>query len=172
MNRLFLALKAQLYDYKSLQSDFKGSIKGRWVADENLHLTLCYFGEAYSIDELLDKLPALVREIEPLSVSSLGYFEYNNILYAKVKGKALETLQSSICSSFSLSDTKIFIPHVTLIRVKDIQNKTAFKDKLKHYKNRRVGILDTRVELINSHLGPKGARYETIKKFYPSIKND
>ena len=85
MNRLFLALQAKLNDYNSLQSDFRGAIKGRWVADKNLHMTICFFGDTYSIDELLKRLPALVEEIEPLTIDSLGYFEHNNILYAKVR---------------------------------------------------------------------------------------
>jgi len=96
MNRLFLALKAQLHDYNAIQSDFLGSIKGRWVTNENLHMTICYFGDTYSVDELLEKLPRLVEEIEPLSLKSLGYFEHNNILYAKVKSRNLERLQESI----------------------------------------------------------------------------
>ena len=110
MNRLFLALKAQLHDYNAIKSDFLGSIKGRWVTNENLHMTICYFGDTYSVDELLEKLPRLVEEIEPLSLKSLGYFLHNYILYAKVKSRNLERLQESICSSFSLPKRKLFIP--------------------------------------------------------------
>ena len=165
MNRLFLAFRAQLHDYSSLQSDFLGSTKGRWVADKNLHLTICYFGDSYSVDELLERLPFVVRKIESLSLISLGYFEHNNILYAKVKSKKLEELQESICSSLSVPNTKVFIPHVTLMRIKDIHNKKAFKQMLKNYKDKTIGKLDTTLELINSHLSPDGARYESIKRF-------
>ena len=165
MNRLFLALKAQLHDYNAFQSDFTGAIKGRWVASENLHLTMCYFGDTYGIDELLKRLPAVVEEIEPLTLTSLGYFEHNNILYAKVKSKKLEELQSSINSSFSLPNAKLFIPHVTLMRVKDIHNKKAFKYILGSYKDKTIGTLDTTLELINSHLSPEGVRYESVKRF-------
>ena len=165
MNRLFLALKAQLYDYDKVQSDFLGSIKGRWVTDENLHLTICYFGDSYSRDELLENLPSLIEKIEPLPIISLGYFEHNSILYAKVKSKALEALQSSINSSFPLLDAKLFIPHITLVRIKDIKNTKAFKQMLKNYKSRILGKLDTNIELINSHLGTDGPRYETVKSF-------
>lgn len=165
MNRLFLALKAQLYDYDKVQSDFLGSIKGRWVADVNLHLTICYFGDSYSKDELLKSLPSLIEKIEPLPIISLGYFEQKSILYAKVKSKALEVFQSSINSSFPLLDAKLFIPHVTLVRIKDIKKTYVFKQMLKNYKSRKLGILDTNIELINSHLGTDGARYETLKSF-------
>ena len=165
MNRLFLALKAQLHDYNTLQSDFQGVIKGRWVAGENLHMTICYFGDIYSIDELLEQLPLVVEEVESLSLASLGYFEHNNILYAKVKSKRLETLQVSISSSFSLPNTKLFIPHVTLMRIKDIHNNKAFKQMLKNYKDKTIGTVDTTLELINSHIYSDGARYECIMRF-------
>ena len=169
MNRLFLALKAQLHDYNAIQSDFLGSIKGRWVTNENLHMTICYFGDTYSVDELLEKLPRLVEEIEPLSLKSLGYFEHNNILYAKVKSRNLERLQESICSSFSLPKRKLFIPHITLVRIKDIHNKKAFKEMQKNYKDKKLGRVDTKLELIQSHLSPNGARYESIKRFESAV---
>lgn len=165
MNRLFLALKAQLNDYNSLQSDFRGVIKGRWVPDENLHMTICYFGDTFGADELLERLPALVKKIEPLTIDSLGYFEHNNILYAKVKSKELEILQASISSSLSLKNTNIFIPHVTLIRIKEISNKKAFKQMLKNYKDQTIGSIDTTLELISSHLYSDGAKYELLKRF-------
>ena len=165
MNRLFLAIRAQLHDYSSLQSDFLGSTKGRWVASENLHLTMCYFGDTYSIDDLLKILSVVVEEVEPLTLTSLGYFEHNKILYAKVKSKKLERLQSSISSLFSLPNEKLFIPHVTLMRIKDIHNKNAFKQILENYKDKTIGRLDTRLELINSHLSPDGVEYESVKRF-------
>ena len=165
MNRLFLALKAQLHDYHKLQTGFRGVINGRWVAKENLHITVCYFGDNYSIDELLEKLPTVVEKVEPLSIKSLGYFEHNNILYAKVQSKKLETLQASISDSFLQENTKLFIPHITLIRNKDIHNKKAFKHILKNYKNETIGTTDTAMELINSHIHSDGARYECIKRF-------
>jgi len=166
MKRLFLALRAQLNDYDKLQSDFLGLIKGRWVTDENLHITVCYFGDAYSVEELLEKLPPLLKQIEPLELISLGYFEHNNILYAKAKSKKLEMLQSSISSSFSLPNTKHFIPHVTLMRIKEIHNMKVFKHLLSNYKNNAIGKVDTTFELMQSNIQhPGGAKYEYIKRF-------
>lgn len=147
MNRLFLALRAQLNDYIKLRSDFMASIKGRWVADENLHLTLCYFGDDYEVDELLEKLPEVVETIEPLPLISLGYLKYNNILFAKVKSKKLEELQASVCTHLSLPNAKLFIPHVTLIRIKEIQNKKAFKEMLKTIKVRPLVLLKQALSL-------------------------
>lgn len=165
MNRLFLALKAQLNDYTRLQNDFLASVKGQWVSDENLHLTLCYFGDRYEIKKLKSLLPSAIKEIAPLTLNSLGFFEHNNILYAKTKSKELEELESSICDTIEIENKKIFIPHVTLMRIKEIKNKKAFKHKLHEYKDVELGSLDTRVVLINSHLNHDGAKYEILKRY-------
>ena len=116
-------------------------------------------------EELLYKLPPLVEEIEPLELISLGYFERNDILYAKMQSTKFEILQASICSSFSSLNHQPFIPHVTLARIKNIYDKKVFKDMLNSYKNKTLGTLNARFELIRSHLEPQGAKYESIKKF-------
>jgi len=60
---------------------------------------------------------------------------------------------------------KPFIPHVTLVRIKTIQNTEVFKKKLIEYENRELGTLETTMHLINSNLSPSGAEYKYIKRF-------
>lgn len=165
MKRLFLALRAKIYDYEKLKEDFSKIVKGRWVEDENLHLTFCYFGDAFSIDELLTSLPPVIEKTEPLILTSLDYFKHNNILYAKTQSKSLETLQSSICDMFALKDAKTFIPHVTLMRIKKVYDKESFKEKILHYKDKKIGILDTTLQLMQSYPHKDGVKYESIKQF-------
>jgi len=90
MKRIFLALKAQIDDYDKLQSDFSGLIKGRWVTQKNLHVTICFLGDTYSVDELLKMMPPLTEVVEGIELKSLGYFKHNDILYAKTKSKKLD----------------------------------------------------------------------------------
>lgn len=166
MKRIFLALKAQIDEYDKLQSDFEGLIKGRWVPEKNLHVTVCFFGDAYEVEEILEKMPPLTKKIEQLELNSLGYFEHNNILYTKAKSQKLEMLQSSISNVFSLPNSKPFIPHVTLMRIKDIIDKKAFKQMLNNYESKSIGVVESRFELMQSHiLHPGGARYESIRKY-------
>lgn len=166
MNPLFLALKAKLNNYDTLKSDFSDSIKGRWTAEENLHLTICYFGNIYTLDELLEKLPSTIKKIEPLTLTSLDYFSHNKILYAKPNGYSLDMLHSSICAPFSLKSAAGFIPHVTLMRIKKIENDKAFKEMLNRYKNKNIGNIETTLELMQSRQSADGSRYNSIKKFY------
>jgi len=163
---MFLALKAHIDNYNKLQSDFSKLIKGRWVPEENLHITVCYFGDTYSIDEIFQKMPPLNYEIEELELSSLGYFKHNNILYAETNSQKLETLQLQISDIFSLSNVQIFIPHVTLIRIKKIEDEKAFIQMLNNYKGKHLGKIESRLELIQSHIiHPGGAKYESIRKY-------
>ena len=43
--RLFIASPIILDDYASIQEDFKDIIEGKWVEEENLHLTWVFLGE-------------------------------------------------------------------------------------------------------------------------------
>lgn len=165
MNPMFLALRAELNDYDKLKSDFKNIIEGRWTSGDNLHATICYFGNTYTVEELLEKLPSAFEKLEPLTLDSLEYFSHNNILYAKPRGYTLDALHSSICDLFSLEQTKAFTPHVTLMRMKKINDKRAFAELLKSYKNREIGTTGITVELMQSNFYPSGVKYETIKKF-------
>ena len=166
MNPLFLALKVQLDDYDHLQADFSGIIKGRWIPSEDIHITVSYFGRKYDIDELLERLPQFIVPIESFKLSGLGYFASNRILYAKGESLELGNIFSSINDAFSLGETKPFIPHATLMRVKAVEDTTVFKKILSDYQNREIGTVEATFELIQSIRHPRGVRYERIKKFY------
>jgi 2'-5' RNA ligase len=165
MNPVFLALRAHLYDYDVLKSDFKEIIEGRWSSEDNLHVTICYFGNIFSTEELLQKLPSTFEKIEPLSLTSLEFFSHKNILYAKPEGYKLDALHSYVCALFSLDHSKAFVPHVTLMRIKKVNDKQALKEMLKRYKNKKIGVMKTSVELMQSHFYPDGVKYVTTKKF-------
>ncbi len=165
MNPLFLAFKAKLNNYDALKSDFSDSIKGRWAVEEDLHITICYFGNIYTVDELLEKLPSTLKKIEPLTLTSLDYFPHNKILYAKPDGYVLDILHESLCAPFSLKSAAPFIPHVTLMRIKKIDDPKAFKELLNKYKNKNIGNIETTLQLMQSCRSPGGAKYKCIKKF-------
>lgn len=165
MNPMFLALRADFYNYDALKSDFEEIIEGRWASEENLHATICYFGNTYTVEELLQRLPSALEKVEPLELTSLSYFSHNNILFARPHGYKLDMLHSSLCTQFSLKETTHFVPHVTLMRMKKINDKQAFKELLEKYKNIKIGVTETAIELLQSHFYPDGVKYVTVKKF-------
>ncbi|QFR42430.1 hypothetical protein FJR47_00255 [Sulfurimonas xiamenensis] len=165
MNTLFLAVKAKLDDYDTLKSEFSGIIKGKWARDEDLHVTICYFGTIYTIEELLNMLPRSIEKTQPSALTSLDFFSHNKILYAKPEGYALDKLHASLCTLFPLKSTASFTPHVTLMRMKKIDDTKAFKEVLNRYKNRKIGKIETTLELMQNCLSPEGSKYKSIKKF-------
>ncbi|QOP42088.1 RNA 2',3'-cyclic phosphodiesterase [Sulfurimonas marina] len=166
MKPLFLALKAKLNDYEKIQSDFSKLIKGKWVPGDNLHITINYFGDKFTLEELLEKLPSLITPVPELQLSGLGYFEKNKILYIKSEVKGLTSLSEAISNEFSLPQTKEFIPHVTLMRIKSITDIKGFKEMIDNYKDEELGSVATTPELMQSEIRhPGGAVYTSLQSF-------
>ena len=164
MNRLFLALKVHLDNYKTIKSDFANTLTGKWTPEENLHITICYFGNTCSVEELLSRLPLFIKSIPPLKLESLDYFMHNKILYAKTTSKELQQIHVNICRLFNIKQIKSFIPHATLMRVKKINDVKKFQQLMSTYKEKYLGSVDTSFQLMQSHLYPDGAKYECIAK--------
>ena len=162
MNRLFLALAVKLDDYNAIQRDFSNVIEGRWVREENLHITLCFFGDCVAKEHLVNTLPSLLHTIEPLKLSSLEYFSHNKILYVKTFSQELNELHKKICSHYDIKQRESFILHVTLMRIKKLKDKELFDDLLKHYEKKKLGSVAQRCHLLQSHLHPEGAKYEVL----------
>ncbi|MEN8727670.1 MAG: 2'-5' RNA ligase family protein [Sulfurovum sp.] len=72
--RLFIASPVILDDYASIKEDFKDIIEGKWVEEQNLHLTWVFLGDMEDERAVIEKL----KEISPLErnigIKELGYF--------------------------------------------------------------------------------------------------
>ncbi len=166
MNRLFLAVPAILDDYDALQKDFSEVISGRWVPSESLHMTLSFFGDRFEKEVLVEKLSDLKLEVMPSQMRGLGYFKKSRILYVVVENPALETVYKRVNTFFDIPVKKPFLPHVTLMRIKKIVDAKEFYHQLHVYRDRPLGSLGSKVELMQSELHPDGARYALIKRFH------
>jgi len=60
--RLFIASPVIMDDYTSIKEDFKDIIEGKWVEEENVHLTWVFLGDVEDEKPIIDKL----KEISPL----------------------------------------------------------------------------------------------------------
>lgn len=163
--RLFLALPATIDDYETIQNDFSGIINGRWTSPENLHLTLSFYGDKFEQGELLQRLSELNVKIEISNIRGFGYFEKRKILYANVENPALASVYEILNTFLDLPVKNVFVPHVTLMRVKTVVDKAAFYTQLNVYKKKKIGLLGSSLELIESELHSDGAKYSLIKRF-------
>lgn len=163
--RLFIASPIILNDYASIQEDFKGIIEGKWVEEQNLHLTWVFLGDVDDDKPVINKL----KEISPLEnsidIKELGYFgRPPKIFFTKSEEKILYYKAREFRDSGF--DLYRFKPHMTLCRIKTILDYKAYKERLKTYRERSLGIILPEINLYESTLSPKGAQYScryTIK---------
>ena len=157
--RLFIASPIILDDYTSIKEDFKDIIDGKWVEEQNLHLTWVFLGDVKEEKPIIDKL----KEIFPLehqtSIKELGYFgRPPKIFFARSEEKALyDKAKDFRDAGFDLYRFK---PHITLCRIKTIHDYKAYKEKLKTYREKTLGIILPEISLYESKYTPKGVNYQ------------
>jgi RNA 2',3'-cyclic 3'-phosphodiesterase len=156
--RLFIASPIILDDYASIKEDFKDIIEGKWVEEENLHLTWIFLGDVENEKPIINKL----KEISPLenkvSIKELGYFgRPPRVFFAKAEEKDLyDKAREFKNAGFDLYRFK---PHITLCRIKAIHDYKAYKEKLKTYREKALGLILPEISLYESTLTEKGAEY-------------
>jgi len=160
--RLFIASPVILDDYTAIQKEFDGIIEGKWVEEENLHLTWVFLGEVADASPVAEKLSGITPIESEVPIASLGYFgRPPRILYAKAEStllydKAREFREVGF-------DLYRFKPHITLCRIKQIHDYKAYKERIKAYKEKVLGIVLPEIHLYRSDLGQSGARYTVLK---------
>jgi len=153
----------------------------RWVARDNLHLTLRFIGEvdgaaAADIDEALARIAAPSFE---LTIAGVGEFnsrgrvrtlwagversEPQRILYAKIK-RALQRAGQS-------PERRRFSPHVTLARLRDVKLAEVAPFIAAHANLNLKPIRVVRFVMFSSTLGHAGPVY-TVEREYPLRDED
>jgi len=183
MKRLFTAIRVQpgkgfLEVYDALR---KGCHHDRitWVDPSNVHITLKFFGETEEdripgIDSLLQVIAGSKDPFE-IQLKGTGVFGSTykpRVVWIGIAGNSqfIDLGQEIIDRMEHLGfrkDRQNFVPHLTLGRIKHIDNKKLFFDLIEKY--RETPISDVRVghfHLIESQLSPQGPNY-TILKTYP-----
>ena len=175
--RLFIAIEIpeEIKDYlcKLQQEITDSNNKIRLVDKSNMHLTLKFLGEVQpNKAEILSKS---LKEIafKPFSVNlnSIGIFpseSYIRVVWVGLKPEEqVLKLQSKIDESLKrlFKKEKDFKPHLTIARVKYIEDKKQFVDKLKQITvdNKKIEVND--FKLVKSTLTTKGRVYEDLKFF-------
>lgn len=134
------------------------------------HLTLKFLGEITEKtgEEITQKLKKITFDPFTITCTQIGTFpSHNNIrvIWLGIEPKeAVIALQQKIDALFEQKENR-FHPHITLARVKYVQNKEAFQEKIK-----RIVVTPQTMEvhtcaLIKSTLTAKGPVYECIHRF-------
>ncbi len=179
LQRIFLALifseslHGKLQQSLRLLRQLKLPIK--WTEDENLHLTLKFWGETERgrVDELRQKLPLLLENRAPrLVIDSFGVFPNSRaprVLWLGIQEENQPCLITIFEQVEMLSrqmrlplESKAFHPHITLGRVRhSIDYKVLEKFwKENHWEATRE--IPVAFKLLQSTLTSSGAVYQTL----------
>ncbi len=159
--RLFIASPIILDDYQSIKQDFEGIIEGKWVEEENLHLTWVFLGECEDAAPIKAKLAGIAPLETEINIAELGYFgKPPRVFFAKAESKLLyEKARAFKTAGFDLYRFK---PHITLCRIKQIHDYRAYKEKMKTYKEKLLGRIVPEIALYQSTLTREGAHYKKL----------
>ncbi len=139
------------------------------------HLTLKFLGEVdeKKIEEIKNKLNGVKFDSFETSLTNIGVFPDENYIRVVWVGlndseNRITGLQKQIDSKTEIlgfkKDTR-FHPHLTLARVKFVEDKQDFIKDLKEIKIKKKSFQITEFKLIKSILTPEGPVYEDITVF-------
>jgi len=156
--RLFIASPVKFDNYVSIQEDFKDIIEGKWVEEENLHLTWVFLGDVREEKPIIEKMQSLSTLESEVVIEEMGYFgRPPRVLFAKAEEKLLyDRAREFKEAGFDLYRFK---PHITLCRIKTIHDYKAYKEKLKTYREKALGLILPEINLYESTLTSEGAEY-------------
>jgi 2'-5' RNA ligase len=186
--RVFVALNLSSETRRALASVREMAPAGvpvRWVAVENIHLTLKFLGEVAG-DRLAEIREAVERAAASgaaprLVVRGLGAFPTRGmprVLWAGVQEEhgrvagLVETLEHTLNECGFPRERRPFAPHVTLGRIRskpgsDRKGVGAWANELRSFLDRHGDVTYGEetvpaVSLMRSRLGPGGPRYEEL----------
>ena len=169
MQRLFVAIEIP-EDVRARMAGLCAGLPGaRWVAPENMHLTLRFIGEVdegvmQDVDAELARLRAPGFALTFSGVDCFGNARRPRSLWVGVEaGEALAGLQARVESAVQRAglppEGRNFTPHVTLARFKG-GRVARLGDYLSAHSQFRAGPVDVRrITLFSSVLGHNGAIY-------------
>lgn len=140
-------------------------LKAKFVEPENFHLTLSFLGEKseFEIEKIKENLERICKdkrkfEIKIEELAPIPNERFIRVIAFKVESEEMEEIAREIKK---LIGGDIKPPHLTLCRVKWIENKRKVVEKLKEIKLSKYLTIDS-IQLIKSKLTPKGPIYSVL----------
>ncbi|MRI58276.1 MAG: RNA 2',3'-cyclic phosphodiesterase [Epsilonproteobacteria bacterium] len=163
--RLFIGSFAAIDDYAKIKHSFS-FLRGKWVEKKNIHLTFLFLGEVPSAAPIVEALEGICYKRKDISLRGLGFFGTPpRVLWAGCEDESLTALHETIRERLGVAEKKPFIPHITLCRIKNAGRYERFLEAVRSYKEREIGHIKLKLQLIESHLTPKGPIYRPIHTF-------
>ena len=174
--RTFIAvfLPKEILDYLyEIQNKLKKELPAKinWVAKKNLHYTLKFLSsvDEKHINAIKERLSRIRFSLFKIKLDKIGVFpneSFIRVIWVGLKSKKLIDLQKLV--DYELLDLfpreQEFVAHLTLGRVKNVEDKEKFK------KNLKINIEEKEFKinefcLVKSELHKEGAKYEILERF-------
>lgn len=182
MRRLFCAVKVPLNE--ALEEVFEAfreelsQARVNWVSPQNLHLTLKFFGDTPNdqVDGIVEALHLSAASSPPFSFTvegcgTFGSIRQPNVIWLGIRnGKALEDLYHNLNQFLTPlgyePDRKLFTPHLTIGRIKEIGNTIGLRALESEYSGQEFAKVRTgSFYLMESFLRPQGPLYKVVEEF-------
>jgi RNA 2',3'-cyclic 3'-phosphodiesterase len=172
----FLPEKSLLELIQKLKSELKDE-PVKWVADENLHLTMKFLGD--TTIQQVSEIKNILRELAAfhssfaIKLRGLGYFKSKGmprVLFIKLENEdrlkqlALEIDEKLAKIGFP-KEGRPFKAHFTVARIKFLKNRKNFYETAEKYHDtffQSAHIYD--IIFYQSHLKPSGPEYKVLDK--------
>lgn len=149
---------------------------GKFTEPENLHLTLKFLGEIdqgklSDVQARLKKIKAQEFETE---LGEAGVFSKRALRIIWIKLKSTNKLQKQIDDALSglFEPERKFMSHLTIARVKRVDDRKKFFDYLKNMKIKKIKFKVKEFILKKSELMSDGPIYSDIEKYSLKSKTD
>jgi 2'-5' RNA ligase len=171
--RLFIAFDIS-EEAISILKDIQKRLNIKATFVKEFHLTLKFLGEVEEskVESIIQELSKIKFDSFDAGLSNVGVFPDRK--YIKVVWIGLEP-HDNICAlqkqvdqatrNFGIAMDKDFVPHLTLARIKFIENKKEFLDAVDNIKVEKSGFKVSSFKLVKSTLTPQGPIYEVLKEF-------
>jgi 2'-5' RNA ligase len=170
--RLFIAFEIP----ETFNSDLIATqkrIRAKATLPKTFHLTLKFLGEVEEgrVSHIISELEQIKFSAFDARFSSMGAFPDSNrarVIWLGLEPRDVITdIQKQIeFATKGIGDAeKEFVPHITLARIKFIDNKKEFADSLKSLNPPPASFRLDSFKLIKSVLTPEGPVYEVLRDF-------
>jgi len=152
----------------------------RWIKPQGMHLTLKFLGEVSEdkITEVKSVLGSIAKDYSrfPLSLKETGTFppaaRVPRVVWIGIeKNESLQNIQARVEKELHNirfpKEKRKYHPHLTLGRIKGLQNIETVMETLNKYKEAEFGGMTvSKITLFKSTLKPTGAEYTILSEFY------
>jgi 2'-5' RNA ligase len=182
MKRLFIAIKivpeqSLLNVYYDIKKRCHLS-KIKWVDSDLFHLTLKFLGEVpeRKIDEISNLVDSIVSNYVPFEFIIRGVGIFGSSYRPRVvwlgieKNDSLTAFGNAVLDGFDKigfkRDSQNFVPHLTVGRIKYVQDKNLLRQTVSMYKNTPLQkVMVNKIVLYESILHKTGPEYIPIMEF-------